>query len=63
MLPKLEQSNLTNLVIIVFCRAKIADAKNNGEQCSTSRILELEETDTCNVIDCPPSMANFIKAT
>ena len=41
-------------------RAQFMDAKNNGERCEKSAmpsILELGETETCNVIDCPPGMS------
>ena len=34
--------------VIVNYRAKVMDAKNNGEQCASTRILDLAETDTCN---------------
>ena len=29
------------------------DTKKDGDQCATQRLLELEETDTCNVVACP----------
>ena len=36
------------------------DAKNNGKKCAKPAspwILELAETDTCNVVDCPSGMS------
>ena len=46
------------LLYFIFCRrAKIADATNNGEKCAKLRIIELEETDICNVICSPPTNA------
>ena len=33
------------------------DAAKEGEKCAKSMILELAETNICNVIDCPPGEA------
>ena len=40
-------------------RAKVMDAKNKGEKCAMLRLIDLAETNTCNVIDCPPGIAKY----
>ena len=45
------------LYFIFYLRVNIEDAKNNGEKCAKLRIIELEETDICNVICSPPTPA------
>ena len=46
-----------------FLREIIADAKHNGEKCAklSSRIIELAETDSCNVACSPPGMVRLLK--
>ena len=45
------------VLYLFYLRVNIADAKNNGEKCAKLRIIELEETDICNVICSPPTPA------
>ena len=47
-----------NLCKMINYRAKIMEAKNNGEQCATSMLPELAETDTCNIVACPRGIFN-----
>ena len=42
-----------------FHREIIADATNNGEKCAKLRIIELAETDVCNVICSPPGKSKI----
>ena len=52
--------NLENFLLFInpFLREIIADAQHNGEKCAkhSSRIIELAETDICNVACSPPGM-------
>ena len=47
-----------NLCKMINYRAKIMEAKNNEEQCATSMLPELAETDTCNIVACPRGILN-----
>ena len=44
------------LLSILLLRGKIAGATNNGTRCASARTIPLTETDTCNVVECPPGI-------
>ena len=54
-------SRTHEFLLFFFLREIIADAKHNGEKCAklSSRIIELAETDSCNVA-CP-GMVRLLK--
>ena len=44
---------LLNAFISFTHRGKIADAANNGTECTSTRMIPLKETNTCNSETCP----------
>ena len=50
-------SKLLNIESSFYHREIIADAINNGEKCAKLRIIELAETDVCNVVCSPPGQS------
>ena len=39
--------------LCIIHRGKIADAANNGTECTSTRMIPLKETNTCNSETCP----------
>ena len=47
---------------ILFCRGKISDPLNGGAACSSTRMLPLKESNTCNNVACPTGEKNFVNS-